>query len=875
MRFGVLAALSLLAILMFVGGPVIAEDPPRLLATNPVDGSQGVPTRLGGVVFVFDRAMSVDSQSLVLSERGEFPPISGTGEWMNERTFFLRVKDLVAGKTYAMGLNNARHRGFRSADGSPLAPTSMTFTVGEAGPVILGTEPNIGATGIDPATDRIVVHFSEAVKAGPMSLVRVANTTPLPYVADRKPYLENPKTLIIPVALAGNTTYGVGVNGPSRSAFVTAAAGKPYLPMNLVFTTGPAKAAPPATGLTGQWQARSEEGEIGLLLNADGTYRYAARSPEGMESARGTWRVEGDKLRITEEGAGEPLLVPFRQEGADHLAIQIDGAWIRLTRADGTKEPDAAPAAPALPGRWHMKSGADEMFLLLGTDGRYVYRARSAEGSESASGTWSAEEATLIISEEGAAEPLRVPFKLIDSATLEIRIEGQTVRLSRVAEDRKPAPEEAPRRGQEREPAKFGPSGSILFIRYDSRSVNVAGRQQDITLPKLYCMEPDGSGAWKVWTVNDDISVENPWWSPDSTSWLCASNAAHWESALYTDIWLAPRAEKGIRRITGNSRAPTAVHGTGEIAYLLTDDTGKGIESVHWNWQGATGTTKTGSKLGAGLVQDVPAGKLWIKCWFSKHIGDLAIIDVPVGGQAQVELKLTRGNRLATYPSITPDGRHIVCLSQHAWYDPGKNPPEQGFDTMAVVDAETGQVAALWEPTKNGGAFAKDPRLSPDGKSIAFAMGLAGMESLAVCSLESFLAGRPDTRVLVPGNRVLGHGTVGNVSPAWSPDGKHIVFSRYFMSTAIKGNLFVVSAAGGAPVQVTQLAQNQCPTYPSWSPSGTHIAFQLITSRSRVLDILDLIRINFVSDICTMRRDGGELKKITTDGRSGQPAWGL
>jgi hypothetical protein len=254
------------------------------------------------------------------------------------------------------------------------------------------------------------------------------------------------------------------------------------------------------------------------------------------------------------------------------------------------------------------------------------------------------------------------------------------------------------------------------------------------------------------------------------------------------DVWYAPRKGEEMWRVTGNWRDMPAPRGRGAIEYHIVDDTGKKVDQVWYAWQGLEGKSAGLAGDGRGVIRGVPSGKIWVKCWKNKHLGDVVIVDVPVNGTVKAELKLTRGNRLATYPSITPDGKYVVCLSQHAYYDAKQNVPEQGFDTMAVVDAKSGRLVAMWDPTKNGGHFAKDPRLSWDGKWIAFAMGMPGMESLAVCSLESFLAGRPDTRVVVRSDRVLGQGTLGNTSPAWSPDNRKIVFVRYFRDRVPAGD---------------------------------------------------------------------------------------
>jgi hypothetical protein len=70
------------------------------------------------------------------------------------------------------------------------------------------------------------------------------------------------------------------------------------------------------------------------------------------------------------------------------------------------------------------------------------------------------------------------------------------------------------------------------------------------------------------------------------------------------------------------------------------------------------------------------------------------------------------------------------------------------------------------------GLAAKDPRLSPDGRFVAFAMGELTAESLAVASVESLLRGAPYVRVIAAGQKALGVDAVSCTQPAWSPDGR-------------------------------------------------------------------------------------------------------
>src|SRR5678815_5223842 len=60
-----------------------------------------------------------------------------------------------------------------------------------------------------------------------------------------------------------------------------------------------------------------------------------------------------------------------------------------------------------------------------------------------------------------------------------------------------------------------------------------------------------------------------------------------------------------------------------------------------------------------------------------------------------------------------------------------------------------------------------------------------------------------------------------NINPAWSPDGKHLVFQ----SERIAGrtNLYVINVDGTGERLLTRTVGDD--THPSWSPDGTTIVF--------------------------------------------------
>ena len=62
---------------------------------------------------------------------------------------------------------------------------------------------------------------------------------------------------------------------------------------------------------------------------------------------------------------------------------------------------------------------------------------------------------------------------------------------------------------------------------------------------------------------------------------------------------------------------------------------------------------------------------------------------------------------------------------------------------------------------------------------------------------------------------------IGDISPAFSPDGRHVAFVRSISGGL--GDVFVTSVDGGAPTQVT--ADNADVLGVDWEPDGRHLVF--------------------------------------------------
>jgi dipeptidyl aminopeptidase/acylaminoacyl peptidase len=138
-------------------------------------------------------------------------------------------------------------------------------------------------------------------------------------------------------------------------------------------------------------------------------------------------------------------------------------------------------------------------------------------------------------------------------------------------------------------------------------------------------------------------------------------------------------------------------------------------------------------------------------------------------------------------------------------------------------------------------------------------------------------------------------GAEGGSGPAWSPDGTQIAFER-------DGEIFVIGAAGGTPVNLTN--HPALDTSPAWSPDGSRIAFASDRDGQAELYLMNSdgsgpVRVTqgvgFVGrtawspgaqivfdcevemgnrDICAVRADGTGLVRLTSDPAvDSGPAW--
>ncbi len=168
-------------------------------------------------------------------------------------------------------------------------------------------------------------------------------------------------------------------------------------------------------------------------------------------------------------------------------------------------------------------------------------------------------------------------------------------------------------------------------------------------------------------------------------------------------------------------------------------------------------------------------------------------------------------------PSLAPTGRLVFAAERNGtWnlFTTDAVTSEARSTSSASSESSAGAAGSARssqgaQPLAINAAPARDPAISPDGKTIAFRSHRDGFWDIYTAPLNGGVATRLTRNMVYSG------------APVWSPDGKKIAFESYAHGDL---DIWVMNADGTQAIDLTD--DSRYPDYgPAWSPDGQWIAF--------------------------------------------------
>ncbi len=414
---------------------------------------------------------------------------------------------------------------------------------------------------------------------------------------------------------------------------------------------------------------------------------------------------------------------------------------------------------------------------------------------------------------------------------------------------------------------RFSPDGSeIAFI-------SDAGGGDNI-----WIMNSDGSDAQQL-TKEDFRLLNNPYWSPDGR-FIAARKHFTTERSLGTgEIWLYHRdggsgvavvekpGEEHQKELGEPAFSPDGRYiyysldsTPGPIFQYAQDTNGQVFEIRRYDLQ--TGTTENTVSGAGGSVRPTPSPDGRYLAFVRRIRGNSALFikdlvngaETPVYKELDGDMQEVWGVQ-GMYPNMdwTPDSANVVFWAGGKLLQvaiESREVREIEFhvtDTRTVYQAPRPPVEVA--PASFETRMVRNAEVAPDGSAVVF-------ESAGRLYLQSLPNGKPRRLTRDEEDHF-------EYAPAWSRDGKHIVFVTW--NDQSLGQIHSVKAGGGHSTRLsTEPGHYHAPVY---SPDGKSIVFEISSG-----GWLTSPHWSMKTGVFRIPADGGEAVRITRDG--GNPHFG-
>ena len=373
----------------------------------------------------------------------------------------------------------------------------------------------------------------------------------------------------------------------------------------------------------------------------------------------------------------------------------------------------------------------------------------------------------------------------------------------------------------------WAPDGNSVLFR--------SNREMPHGDPELFSVAADGSEVTKLplgWAGRIAVEPGTGRWAFTRTS----TETFTWKryrGGTASDIWVGDPAKADFRNVTnfeGTDAFP--MWHDGKIWFL--SDQGGTAELWSMNPDGSDRTRRTNvAPWDVRTPSIAPDGRIVFVV-----AGDVHLYDPRTGKEAKVAIDLPSDRILAR-------ARYPEAVRWMSGIDLSADGERLAITTRGEVFSVPVKKGVTLPVTRGSGARERGASFSHDGKSIVYVTDASREEEIR--SIDAW--GRGESRSIQPPAEGGWH-----FPPVPSPDGKWIAYGDGTQT------LWVVPAAGGAPVQVDRSPQEEIRQY-AWSPDGRWLAYAKTAA-------------NNYSSIFLFDASGKAVHRVTTDTTNDRwPAW--